>query len=200
VDLRDREGKEMDVGAAQNDMRRGYVSGGPGILASSLAWFAAAYAAWSVSPEQSVWVLFAGGVLIHPIGVLICKSLGASGSFSKGNPFGSLAFATTLWLIFSLPLTYVVALQRIEWFFPAMLLVIGGRYLTFGTLFGMRVYWALGLALAGAGVWLGRLSTAPAVVALAGASIEFSFALVVLGLHARWARANANGAAAPMSV
>lgn len=187
----------MDVSAAQYDMRRGYFSGGPGILASSLAWFAATYAAWRLSPEQSVWVLFIGGMLIHPVGVLISKLVGASGTFSKGNPLGGLAFAGTLWLIFSLPLAYVASLQRIEWFFPAMLLIIGGRYLTFGTLFGMRFYWVLGLALAGAGFLLGRAAAAPATTALAGASFELVFALVAFGLHARWSGASKNGAVEP---
>lgn len=51
----------MDISAAQQDMRRGYVSGATGILASSLAWFAASFAAWRIAPEQAVWVLFVGG-------------------------------------------------------------------------------------------------------------------------------------------
>lgn len=186
----------MDISAAQQDMRRGYVSGAPGIFASSLAWFAATYVAWHLSPEQAVWVLFVGGAMIHPVGVLISKSLGASGNYSKSNPLGNLAFASTLWLIFSIPLAYAVSLQRVEWFFPAMLLVIGGRYLTFGTLFGMRLYWALGLTLAAAGALLAQTASAPAMSALAGAAIEFVFALVAFGLHALWSRAQRAAASA----
>jgi hypothetical protein len=127
------------------------------------------------------------------------NSVLSAGSFSKGNPRGSLAFAGTLWLIFSLPLAYAASHQRIEWFFPAMLLVIGGRYLTFGARFGMRFYWALGLALAGAGFLLGRAAIAPAATALAGASIEHVFVLVAFGLHARWSRAGYNGAFEPIT-
>lgn len=180
----------MDVNTAQQDMRRGYVSGATGILASSLAWFAATFAAWRFSPEQAVWVLFVGGALIYPASVVIAKLLRASGKMTRGNPLGGLAGATTAWLIFSLPLAYVVSLQRLEWFFPAMLLIIGGRYLTFATLYGMRLYWALGVALAGAGFLLAWTAAAPVATALAGAAIEFAFAIIAFVLHARWSKAD----------
>lgn len=179
---------ETDLGAAQADMRFGYYSGAPGILASATAWLAAAIVAWQVSPQQAVWVLFVGGALIHPVGVLLAKALGRPGKHMPGNPLGALAAATTFWLIFSLPLAYAASVLRIEWFFPAMLLVIGGRYLTFGLLFGMRIYWALGFALAIAGFVLGRASAAPAVSAFAGASIEIAFAIAVMVMGRNEAR------------
>jgi len=179
----------MNIIDAQADHRRGYMSGAAGILASSIAWFVAAYVAWQISAEQAVWALFIGGMLIYPVGVVISKVLGASGTASKGNPLGGLAIASTFWLIFSLPLAYVVSLQQLEWFFPAMLLVIGGRYLTFATLFGMRLYWVLGLALAGAGFALGYGMEAPALTAVVGASIELVFAIAAFVMHARWSRA-----------
>lgn len=177
-----------DLANSQSDMRSGYCSGGAGVLASAIVWAVASVTAFVASPQQSVWALFIGGMLIHPAGVVICKLLGSSGNHSKGNPLGSLAWASTLWLIFSLPLAYAVSLQRIEWFFPSMLLVIGGRYLVFSSLFGMRMYWLLGLALAGSGFLLGTAMAPPAVSALAGAAIEASFAAAVLVMHRRWVR------------
>jgi len=81
-----------------------------------------------------------------------------------------------------------VALHRIAWFFPAMLLVIGGRYLTFHLLFGLRVYWLLGLTLAAAGYLLGTSLAAPVVSAFVGASIEALFAAYILIGNARAAR------------
>src|SRR5512145_1691315 len=97
---------ESTLSHAQSDMRHAYCSGGAGILASALAWSAAAGTAALVSPERAIWVLLAGGVLIHPAGVLICRMLGASGSHSKTNPLAPLAAASTFWLIFSLPPAY----------------------------------------------------------------------------------------------
>lgn len=177
-----------DLAQAQADMRHAYYGGAAGMLASSLAWACAAIAAVQASPRQAVWVLFVGGMLIHPVGVLVSKALGRPGQHARDNPLGALAWASTLWLIFSLPLAYAVSLLRMEWFFPAMLLVIGGRYLVFSSLFGMPVYWACGLSLAGAGYLLGSTGAAPATSAVAGAAIEVAFAAAIFALHHREAR------------
>lgn len=177
-----------DLIQAQSDMRSAYCSGGCGVLASSLAWLAAAITVLQASPRLAVWALFIGGAAIHPVATILCRLFGGSGKHTKGNPLGTLAFASVAWLIFSLPLAYVVSLHRIEWFFPAMLLVIGGRYLTFHMLFGLRVYWLLGLALAAAGYWLGRSLAVPMVGAFTGAAIEALFAVYILGVNRRGVR------------
>jgi hypothetical protein len=180
----------MSISEAQVDMRQGYCSGGAGVLASALAWSVAAGVAVVGSTLNAVWVLFIGGMVIHPLGVLICKLLGARGGHTKGNPLGQLAGASTFWLIFCLPLTYALSLQELGWFFPAMLLVIGGRYLVFATLYGMRLYWVLGLALAAAGFVLGYLTAPAYVAAVAGASLEALFAAIFLLKHRRWVHPN----------
>lgn len=178
---------DTSISDAQADMRRGYCSGGAGILASALAWWAAAGVATAGPAQKAVWALLIGGMLIHPASVLLCKLLGARGAHTKGNPLGELAGASTFWLIFCLPLAYALSLQEPRWFFPAMLLVIGGRYLVFATLYGMRLYWALGLVLAFAGFALGyRMAPAP-VAAATGAAIETVFAIICLVQHRRWA-------------
>lgn len=179
---------ELTVIQAQSDMRRGYYSGAAGILASALAWTVSVATAMLESPEKAIWVLLVGGALIHPVGLLICRLLGAPGSHAKGNPLGLLAGASTFWLIFSLPLAYVLGLQNPAWFFAAMLLVIGGRYLVFGTLYGMRLYWALGLALAGAGFVSAWLGASAVVVVATGAAIEWVFGGACVAAHRSWMR------------
>ena len=173
------------IDAAQADMRHGYYSGGTGILASALAWTAAAITAFMAMPQRAIWVLLIGGMLIHPVGLLICRLLGASGRHASGNPLAGLAGASTFWLIFSLPMAYVLGLQQPAWFFAAMLLVIGGRYLVFATIYGMRLYWVLGLSLAAAGVASVLLGAGAAWVAASGAALEAGFALACLGGHRR---------------
>lgn len=181
---------------AQDDMRDGYHSGAPGVLASSLAWSAAAASVVLLSPQQAVWVLFFGGMFIFPVGVVIAKILGARGSHAKGNPLASLAAANTVWMLLCFPLAFAAQMQMIEWFFPAMLLVIGGRYLTFAVLYGMKIYWLLGFALAGVGLAAGYLAVAPIVSAAAGAGIELVFAIVLFVLHGQWAAGRKATAAA----
>ena len=177
---------DMSISEAQADMRAGYFSGGTGILASALAWSVAAGVGRFGSAQNAVWALLIGGMFIFPVGLLICKLFGALGTHTKGNPLGQLAGASTFWLIFCLPIAYVLSLKDPSLFFLAMLLIIGGRYLVFATLYGMRLYWILGLSLAAAGFALAALNAAAHIVAFAGAALEALFAVICIVQHRRW--------------
>ena len=176
---------DMSVSEAQADMRSGYLSGGTGILASALAWSVAAGIALANSAQSAVWALLIGGMFIYPVGLLICKLLGGRGTHRKGNPLGQLAGASAFWLIFCLPVAYVLSLQNPSWFFSAMLLIIGGRYLVFATIYGMRLYWILGLVLATAGFALPTINASAHIVAGVGAGIEAVFAIICVVQHHR---------------
>ncbi|MGY3266686.1 DUF7010 family protein [Lysobacter sp. HA35] len=169
----------FDLQQAQADMRRAYYGGATGMIASATAWLAAGCVAWRGAPTTAVWTLLIAGMFIHPAAMLLSRVIGRSGTHAKGNPLGRLAGASTFWLIFSLPLAYAASRLHIEWFFPAMLLVIGGRYLTFDTLYGKSLYWPCGLVLAAAGFALGRMFATPALAAFVGGGIEFAFAIVI---------------------
>jgi len=171
--------EKMSLTDAQQDMRQAHFGGATGMLTSACVWFVAAYVAATGTPQQTVWTLFIGGALISPIATVFSKALGRTGKQARNNPLLNLAMASTFWLIFMLPLVYVVAQYRMTWFFPAMLLVIGGRYLTFSTLFGSRIYWLCGGALAIAGYALARMDAEPAIAALCGALLETVFAAAI---------------------
>jgi hypothetical protein len=175
----------MSVSDAQSDMRNGYCSGAAGVLASALAWSVATGVAMFGSTQQAIWALLIGGALIHPMAVLLCKLLGARGAHASDNPLGQLAGSSTVWLILCLPLAYGLGLQNPAWFFAAMLLVIGGRYTVFATLYGLRLYWVLGLALAAAGFALTALNVEARFIALTGAAVELVFAGVLIAVHRR---------------
>lgn len=128
---------------------------------------------------------YAGGMLIFPVGVLLTKALGYRGQHAYGNPLGTLALETTVWLVLSMPIAYVVSLYRVDLFFPAMLLVIGGRYATFVTMYSRRVFWICGGALVAAAYALAMLRAAPATGAFTGAAIEAAFAAWIVATHRR---------------
>lgn len=176
---------DMSISAAQADMREGYLGGGTGILASALAWSVAAVVAATGRADTAIWVLLVGGMFIYPVGLLICRLAGGRGRHRQGNPLGQLAGASTFWLIFCLPLAYGLGLREPTWFFAAMLLVIGGRYLVFASVYGMRLYWALGLALAAAGCVLAVAGAPAYLLATAGAALEAVFGVVCLVQHRR---------------
>lgn len=182
------------IADAQLDMRIAYYDGAPGILCSGLVWLIAGMVALNVSAKQAVWALLIGGMFIHPAAVLLNKMLGRSGKHHPSNPLASLAMASTFWMIMCLVLAYGVSMLRIEWFFPAVLLIIGGRYMTFATLYGMRIYWAIGIALGAAAYPLFAYHASPATGALAGGAIEVGFAVAVFLMSGRAARGAASAA------
>ncbi|MES2300417.1 MAG: hypothetical protein V4582_25505 [Pseudomonadota bacterium] len=178
----------MNLEEAQRDMQRAYYDGATGLIASASAWFAATLATCLSTPRAAIGVLLFGGMLIFPVSVLLSKALGRSGRHAKNNPLNSLAIAGTVWMLLAIPIAYGASLYRLEWFFPAMLMTIGGRYLTFPTLYGVRLYWICGGALAASGIVLVAIQSTSHVGALAGALIEFGFGAAI------FARARANAA------
>ena len=164
---------------AQADMRAGYLHGAPGVAASSAAWLVSAGVAASGSPSTAVWTLLVTGAFIHPVGVLITKALGSSGAHKVGNPLARLAMESTLWMLAGIAIAVGISVIRIEWFFPAMLLIIGGRYLTFQTVYGLRAFWVLGATLCAVGISLALVRAPVTVSALAGGLIEAAFACLI---------------------
>jgi hypothetical protein len=166
----------LNILDAQKDMRYGFLGGGVGMFVSGIVWLISGIVALSGETNQAIWTLLIGGALISPISGIFTKVLGRPDKGTAGNPLVPLAMEGTIWLIFCLPLTYTISQIDPLWFFPAMLLVIGGRYLTFSTIYGMRIYWVCGLLLATAGVALVGLNAPFGIQPLVGALIEIVIA------------------------
>ena len=164
---------------AQQEMRDAYFDGAPGVLVSGLVWATAALVCQMQGVQQGVWALLIGGVLISPVADLLTRALGRSASPPKGNPLTTLAAATTVWLIVCCAMAYGLSLQNPAWFFPAMMAVIGSRYMVFSMVFNRAAYWALGGVLVSAGVAAVWMGLQPALAAAVGSLIEISFAVVI---------------------
>ena len=161
----------------QTDMRRGYANGSIGIIVSGLSWLISAIVAYHNSASQAVWTLLFGGMLIHPLSILLYKAIGLSGNHTKGNPLGNLGMEGTLFMIMCLPIAFGLSLQHTQWFFQGMLLIIGGRYLTFSTIYGIKLYWILGAFLGIAACILFKSNVQSFGTLLTGALIEMLFGL-----------------------
>lgn len=169
----------MLIEQAQADMRHAYFGGATGVTTSGLAWLAAALVAFLVSPRGAMAALFIGGMFIHPAAMLLSKLLGRPGAHTKGNPLAPLALESTVWLLLAIAIAFLASMQRAEFFFIAMLLTIGGRYFTFATLYGLKLYWICGAVLAAAGFALAALGSDTALIALTGGILELVFAAFV---------------------
>lgn len=164
---------------AQSDMRKGYANGSIGVLVSGFIWLISATIAYQYSAKQAIWTLLIGGMFIHPVGILLSKVIGLRGSHTKGNPLGNLAMEGTIFMIMCLPIAFGLSLQHADWFFQGMLLIIGGRYLTFASIYGNRLYWVLGAALGVAAYLLFFFKVQSFGSLLTGSFIEISFGLLM---------------------
>jgi hypothetical protein len=164
---------------AQTDMCKGYANGSVGIIVSGLTWLISATISYQYSAKQAVWTLLIGGMFIYPVAALLSKVIGLSGTHRKGNPLGNLAMEGTIFMIMCLPVAFGLSLQHTEWFFQAMLLIIGGRYLTFTSIYGLRLYWILGAVLGVAAYLLFYFKVQSFGSLLTGSFIEISFGLLM---------------------
>ncbi|MCM4166097.1 hypothetical protein KCTC52924_03011 [Arenibacter antarcticus] len=170
---------------AQEDMRKSYFGGGPGALASGLVWLTAGITALVSTQQISVLLFFFGGMLIHPMGIMLSKLLKRSGKHIKGNPLSYLALESTFLLFIGLFIAYLVLQIRPNYFFSIMILIIGARYLVFSTIYGMRIYWVFGATLIISG-FIGILFNTPFhLIALIGGIIEILFSFIILYLEKR---------------
>lgn len=159
---------------AQTDMCKGYAFGSLGIVTSGMMWLVSALVSHYYSPKLAIWSLLIGGALISPVSSILGKLIGLKGH-SAWNPLKNLAMENTIWMLMCIPIAYGLSTQNIAWFFQSMLLIIGGRYLTFSTLYGKKSYWVLGAILGVFAYLLFSLHAQSFVSLLAGGSIELFF-------------------------
>ena len=164
---------------AQNDMNFSYFGGAAGVLVSGLVWCVAGLVALLYSYQSSMLTLFFGGMLIHPLAMLLSKILKRSGNHDPKNPLGKLALESTIILLVGLFLAFYVAKLQVEWFYPIMLMIIGVRYLAFNTLYGIRTYCGLGALLIFSGMSCIFLGANFVIGAFVGGILEIIFSLVI---------------------
>jgi len=170
---------------AQEDMRKSYLGGGPGAFASGIVWLTAGITALISTKQISVLIFFFGGMLIHPLGILISKALNRSGKHKNGNPLSFLALESTFLLFIGLFIAFLTLQIRPNWFFSIMILIIGGRYLLFSSIYGMRIYWIFGATLILSGIGGFLLNKHFYLIGIVGGVIEIIFSFIILYLEKR---------------
>ncbi len=144
----------MQIHEAQQDVRLVYVGGFFGQLVSGSLWLIAAVVGTFSAPGVAIAVLLLGGILIFPVTMLCLRLVGRPATLPAGHPMAGLAMQ----IAFTVPLGLLVALAvtgyRLDWFFPAAMVIVGAHYLPFVFLYGMRIYAVLAAILVLGGVGL----------------------------------------------
>jgi len=169
----------MELAKAQQDMNYAYHGGATGVLASGLIWAIAASVAIYSSQWESMLALFFGGMLIHPLSMLFSKLLKRPAKHHSKNPLAKLAIESLGLLFIGLFLAFTVAKLQADLFYPIMLLTIGGRYLVFSTLYGLSIYWVLGLVLIAIGALCILFNASFITGVIAGSFVEVLFAIII---------------------
>ena len=142
----------MDVQDAQREMRFVYIGGFWGQLVSSVIWLVSATLGTWVSPRASILTVVIGGFFIFPLTHMLLRLSPRRASVSTENPFTSLGMQVAFVLPLSMLLLMPVGLYRLNWFFPALMVLVGAHYLPFATLYGMRMFLFLAGILIATGV------------------------------------------------
>jgi hypothetical protein len=135
-------------------MRAAYLGGFIGQLVSSLLWFASAALSTWVSSRSAIVALTVGGFFIFPLTRLGLSVIGHRVTTSRDNPLNALAVQVAFVLPLSLPVAGAAALFRLNWFYPAFMILLGAHYLPFVSLYGMRMFAVLSAVLVSAGLAL----------------------------------------------
>ena len=135
---------DVTLADAQRDVRATFLGGFPGQLVSGALWLLSAGATTWVSPRSGVIALVVGGIFIFPLAQLTLKMMGRRASLQPGNPMKDLAMQAALIIPALFPLVGAATLHRLEWFYPAMAMVVGAHYFPFAFLYGMRMFLVLG--------------------------------------------------------
>ncbi len=144
----------MLISAAQRDVRQAFLGGFVGQLVSALLWLvSAAVGTWGEA-RFAIGILVFGGVLIFPLTTLGCRLLGRP-PMRRDNPLARLGMQVAFTLPLVLPVVGAAALYKLNWFYPAFMIVLGAHYLPFVFLYGMRMFYTLAAILIGAGLGLG---------------------------------------------
>ncbi len=142
----------MHIDEAQNEFRRSYVGGGPGVLVSGLVWLAAAMTAQSQGVGRGFAVLFIGGMIIHPVSTILCRTFFGRAKEAAGNPLAGAALESTIAMIGGLIAAWLLIPLRPEYVFAVAAIAAGTRYALFKTIYGDRLFWLLAGLMSGVGL------------------------------------------------
>ncbi len=179
----------MLIEKAQAEVRSVFMGGSVGQMVSGALWLVSAVLATWSSPKSAIVFLVLAGMFIFPMTQLCLRLMGRRPALSKGNPLNGLGMQIAFTLPLSLPVVGAAAKYRLDWFYPAFMIVLGAHYLPFTFLYGMRVYILLAGLLITSGLALGlylpnEFSTGAWVT-----SVQLIlFALLARHLHAAEAR------------
>lgn len=157
----------------QADLRHSYVGGGVGAIVSGVVWAVAALISAQQGIAAGFAALFLGGMLIFPLGTLICRTVFRRKTTHPDNPGGRIVVETLPGMFVGLFIAYLFVGIDPDRVFPIAAMAVGAHYFNFRTAYGDATYWVLG----------GSMMAVGTVEVLGVAQIPFGTAVVVAFLE-----------------
>lgn len=176
----------MLISEAQQDLRRAYVGGGPGVMISGLVWLTATWMLHTKGVGAGFAALFVGGMLIFPLSKLVCRFAFRRTNEAAGNPFGMTVLEGTIAMIGGLFAAWLFLGPKPELVFPLAPIAVGTHYFVFKTTYGDRSFWLLAAVVTAIGIgdiYLPPLRGSTALL-VAITEIAFGVALTLRGVAA----------------
>ena len=133
----------MGISDAQQDLRRAYVGGGPGVMISAIVWMVATWTQHTQGVGAGFTALFFGGMLIFPVTKLVCRAVFHRENESSSNPFGMTVLECTIAMIGGLFAAWLFLTSDPTLVFPLAAIAVGTHYFVFKTAYGDRSFWLL---------------------------------------------------------
>ena len=168
----------MEIQDAQREVRSVYIGGFWGQLVSSVIWLVSAALGTWVTPKASILAVVIGGFFIFSLTQMLLRLSGRRVRVNKDNSFHWLGMQVAFVLPFSMLLLVPVGLYNLNWFFPALMVLLGAHYLPFATLYGMRMFLFLAGILIAMGVVIAHFSGTFSLGAWIGGLALFVFAWI----------------------
>ena len=147
----------MDIRSAQEDVRNAYVRGSLAQGIMGVFWLVAAGLGNWVSEYAAILVMVLAVALTFPVTLLALHLLGRPMGLPGGHPMTPLVFQVAVVIPLSLILIGPISLYNLNWFFPALMFVMGIHYIPFIFLYGMWEFGVLVVALLTGGIAIGLL-------------------------------------------
>jgi hypothetical protein len=144
----------MNITEAQREVRTVFLGGFAGQLVSGIVWLVSAALSQWLNPRYGMIFLFFGGMIIFPATQLVLRVMGRTTKLSPGNSLNQLATQIAFTVPIGFLLVGAATLAKLDWFYPAAMVVVGAHYLPFCFLYGMWQFALLAGLMIGGGALL----------------------------------------------
>ncbi|HEY3476708.1 MAG TPA: hypothetical protein VGK56_18970 [Anaerolineales bacterium] len=145
----------MDIKSAQQDVRTAYLRGSVAQAIMGMFWLGSAALGTWVSVYFAILMMVLAIALTFPLTLVTLHILGRPMGLPGSHPMNQLIFQIALIIPLSLFLIAPISLYNLNWFFPALMFVMGTHYILFIFLYGMWEFGVLAIILLIGGIAIG---------------------------------------------